>query len=205
MKKIQEKVLVLLLCSSSKILAKWQEPFVVTWCRGGVNYEVVRADRGGERLSLFLWCLRREELKPKVPKSTKPDFVKPISLGRSLLTCSPFEWAAMLEIGVIDDFICAWRSTIHLLVRKDGSTRFCVDYRRINNVPLHVSSQHWIELRATGRFLSPESRGKKKDLLLFYLYQFTKLSSGLFGASHLQRPRGPGSVSTRDICYSLFG
>ena len=42
-----EKVLVLLPTSSSKLLAKWQGPFVVTRRVGDVDYEVVRSDRGG--------------------------------------------------------------------------------------------------------------------------------------------------------------
>ncbi|XP_069027698.1 uncharacterized protein [Embiotoca jacksoni] len=42
-----EKVLVLLPSSSSKLLAKWQGPFVVTRRVGDVDYEVVWSDRGG--------------------------------------------------------------------------------------------------------------------------------------------------------------
>ena len=42
-----EKVLVLLPTSSSKLLAKWQGPFVVTRRVGDVDYEVARSDRGG--------------------------------------------------------------------------------------------------------------------------------------------------------------
>ncbi|KAK5848772.1 hypothetical protein PBY51_008465 [Eleginops maclovinus] len=42
-----DKVLVLLPTSSSKSLAKWQGPFVVTRRVGDVDYELVRSDRGG--------------------------------------------------------------------------------------------------------------------------------------------------------------
>lgn len=41
-----DKVLVLLPMSSSKLLAKWQGPFVVTQHGGDLDYEVWRADRG---------------------------------------------------------------------------------------------------------------------------------------------------------------
>ena len=41
-----DKVLVLLPTSSTKLLAKWQGPFVVTRRVGDVDYEVVRSDRG---------------------------------------------------------------------------------------------------------------------------------------------------------------
>ena len=40
-------MLVLLPSSSSKLLAKWQGPFVVTRIVGDVDYEVVCSDRGG--------------------------------------------------------------------------------------------------------------------------------------------------------------
>ena len=42
-----DKMLLLLPSSSSKLLAKWQGPFVVTGRVGDVEYEVVRSDRGG--------------------------------------------------------------------------------------------------------------------------------------------------------------
>ena len=41
-------MLVLITSSSSKLLAKWQGPFVVTWQVGDVDYEVVRSDRVGQ-------------------------------------------------------------------------------------------------------------------------------------------------------------
>ena len=43
-----DKVLVLLPTSSTKLLAKWQGPFVVTRRVGDVDYEVVRSDRGDD-------------------------------------------------------------------------------------------------------------------------------------------------------------
>ena len=42
-----DKVLLLLPSSSSKLLARWQGPFVVTRRVGDVDYEVERSDRGG--------------------------------------------------------------------------------------------------------------------------------------------------------------
>ena len=71
---------------SSKLLAKWQGPFVVTRRVGDVNYEVVRSDRGGatqiyhlnllkawreaEPVSLVTLLTERDELGPEVPKSS---------------------------------------------------------------------------------------------------------------------------------------
>ena len=83
-----DKVLVLLPSSNSKLLAKWQGPFVVTRRVGDVDYEVVRSDRGGatqiyhlnllkawreaEPVSLVTAIAERDELGPEEPKSNNP-------------------------------------------------------------------------------------------------------------------------------------
>ncbi|XP_026003826.1 uncharacterized protein LOC113009615 [Astatotilapia calliptera] len=83
-----DKVLVLLPTSSSKLLAKWQGPFVVTRRVGDVDYEVARSDRGGatqiyhlnllklwrevETASLVSLVKERDELGPEVPNSIIP-------------------------------------------------------------------------------------------------------------------------------------
>ncbi len=54
-----EKVLVLLPTSSSKLLAKWQGPFVVTRRVGEFDYEVKRTDRGGACQIYHLNLLKR--------------------------------------------------------------------------------------------------------------------------------------------------
>ncbi len=60
-----DKVLVLLPTSSSKLLAKWQGPFEVTWRVGVLNYEVVRTDRSGARQIYHLNLLKKwSEVEP---------------------------------------------------------------------------------------------------------------------------------------------
>ncbi len=54
-----EKVLVLLPTSSSKLLAKWQGPFVVTRRVGELDYEVKQTDRGGACQIYHLNLLKR--------------------------------------------------------------------------------------------------------------------------------------------------
>ena len=56
-------MLVLLPSSTSKLVAKWQGPFVVTRQVGDVDYEVVRSDQGGAtqiyHLNLLKACRER--------------------------------------------------------------------------------------------------------------------------------------------------
>ncbi|XP_061920399.1 uncharacterized protein LOC133661276 [Entelurus aequoreus] len=261
-----EKVLVLLPTSSSKLLAKWQGPFVVTRRVGDVDYEVRRADRGGatqiyhlnllkgwreaEPVSMVTAIAESEELGPEVPPSPRPfplrcdnnltpsqkadvanlqqhfaDVFSPLP-GRTNLTqhhietnpgvtvrSRPYrlpehkrkvvreELKAMLELGVIEESHSAWCSPIVLVGKKDGSVRFCVDYRKVNAVSRFDAYpmprvDELLDRLGTARFfttldltkgywqipLSPESKEKTAFSTPEGLYQFVTLPFGLFGA-----------------------
>ena len=45
----------------------------------------------------------------------------------------------MMERGVIHRSCSPWSSGIVVVKKKDGSTRFCIDYRKLNNVTIKVS------------------------------------------------------------------
>uniref|UniRef100_A0A8C5AIP4 Integrase catalytic domain-containing protein n=1 Tax=Gadus morhua TaxID=8049 RepID=A0A8C5AIP4_GADMO len=92
-----DKVLVLLPTSSTKLLAKWQGPFVVTRRVWDVDYEVVGQDRGDSRQIYHINLLKRwidvvpvafattlpegEEFGPEVPT---PGPVPPVGRGEDL-------------------------------------------------------------------------------------------------------------------------
>ena len=108
----------------------------------------------------------------------------------------------MLQKGVIEPFVSPWSSNIVLVTKKDGSTRFCVDYRNLNAVtkkdsyPLPSVSQCLDALAGSVYFscmdinqgywqigVAPEDREKTAFATSMGLYQFIKMPFGLVAAT----------------------
>ena len=107
----------------------------------------------------------------------------------------------MKEQGVIEPSHSPWSSPIVLVKKKDGSTRFCVDYRRVNDVtekdsyPLPriddtldtISGSRWfstLDLKS-GYWqveVHPNDREKTAFSVGSGLWQFTVMPFGLFNA-----------------------
>jgi len=68
------------------------------------------------------------------------------------------ELMVMLELGVIEESHSAWCSSIVLVVKKDRSIQFCMEYRRVNDVSCFKCTQclgsaiSWTDLLGTAHF-----------------------------------------------------
>ena len=103
--------------------------------------------------------------------------------------------------GQIEPSDCPWASPVVLVTKKDGSTRFCVDYRRLNALttsdayPLPRSddslwllgNQQWFSTMdlASGHWqvaMSPEPKRKAAFVMNEGLFQFRVMPFGLCNA-----------------------
>ena len=111
------------------------------------------------------------------------------------------EIAEMLEHGIIEPSTSEWSSPIVLVKKKDGTLRFCVDYRRLNNIsqadayPMPRIDE-LIDRAGQARFITTidltkgywqvplTERAKIKSAFVtpFGLYQFRVMPFGLQGA-----------------------
>ncbi|CAH0728148.1 unnamed protein product, partial [Brenthis ino] len=111
------------------------------------------------------------------------------------------EIETMLEDGIIEDAESEWASPVVLIPKKNGEVRFCVDYRKLNNVtrtdkyPLPVIDEllqstkadcimSTIDLKAGywQTMVAPEDRHKTAFTTPFGTFQFRRMPFGLKNA-----------------------
>ena len=111
------------------------------------------------------------------------------------------EISNMLERGIIEPSSSAWASPVVLITKKDGTPRFCIDYRRLNDVTVKDAyplprvddcidalsgSKYFSSLDLNSGYwqvaMKPEDKDKTAFATTMGLYQFTVLSFGLANA-----------------------
>ena len=107
----------------------------------------------------------------------------------------------MLTGGQIEPSDSPWTSPVVLVMKKDGSTRFCVDYRRLNSLTIKdayplpriddslrlLGNQQWFSKMdlASGYWqvaMSPEAKRKATFVTNEGLFQFRVMPFGLCNA-----------------------
>ena len=133
--------------------------------------------------------------------STRPIRCNPRKLSPKKIKIQDELVEKMLEEGQIEHSVSAWSAPTVLVTKKDGTTRFCVDYRRLNNstkkdaFPLpriddslnSLSGQSWFSTLdlASGYWqvrLSEDAKPKTAFATHSGLFQFAVMPFGLCNA-----------------------
>ena len=108
----------------------------------------------------------------------------------------------MLKLGVIEPSSSCWASPVHIVPKKDGGTRFCIDFRKINAITvtettvLPTPEEIFDDLNGATIFTtldllsaywqaSLDKKSRKKTAFITHrgLFQFNRVCFGLKNAS----------------------
>ena len=131
----------------------------------------------------------------------KPVLQSPYRLPHEYRDVVKGELRSMQENGIMEPATNEWAAPIVLVGKKDGSLRFCVDYRKLNDVSYADAYpmpriDELIDRLGKSRYISTldltrgywqvpvteESRGKTAFATPYWLYQFRVMPFGLHGA-----------------------
>ena len=139
--------------------------------------------------------------KHRIETKGNPVFQHPYRAGPGARQAEKDEVDRMLHLGVIEPSSAEWASPVVLIPKPDGSTRFCVDYRRLNALttrdvyPLPRmdecldtlgEAEYFSTLDANTGFwqieVAPEDRDKTTFSCHVGMYRFTRMPFGLLNA-----------------------
>lgn len=131
----------------------------------------------------------------------QPLRMKPYPLPHSLRDTVKKEVQDMLKMDIIERSDSPYSSPVVLVSKKDGSTRFCIDFRRLNKItqfdaePMPNAEEIFVKLAKDNFFtkidltkgywqiaVKPEDRPKTAFTTPDGLYQFRKMPFGLINA-----------------------
>ena len=92
----------------------------------------------------------------------------------------------MMEDDIISESRSPWASPVVLVGKKDGSTRFCVDYRKLNQITIR-DSYPLSRIR-----MAPEDKNKTAFITNDDLYEFNVMPFGFSTSSNLSALYGHG-------------
>ncbi len=133
--------------------------------------------------------------------SYQPLPLKPYPLPHALRDTVKSEVKSMLDMNIIEPSDSPYSSPVVLVGKKDGSTRFCIDFRRLNKItvfdaePMPNSEEIFVKLAKDNFFtkidltkgywqilVKQEDRAKTAFATPDGLYQFRKMPFGLINA-----------------------